>query len=153
MTHTATTIADAVATRSAFLVTRRRLLRNAGGVAFGVALTTAMPQKASACQGPYGNTQCGPNPYCSSNRCYDSGACHNSTTTQPRGYASADCIASGSGYINCWCVCSAGHNIYRCCDCCVDYPAGGTCNSGSCGGGSWWKCSCLGTICGTQNCC
>lgn len=150
------TIADELVVRAArgTALTRRRFLRNAGCAAVSTSFVLAMGTRANASHvSGCGDLKadgrvCGPSPYCSSSRCYESGACHNSTRTKPRAYASNYCIGSGDGYVNCWCTAAFG-NKYRCCDCCVDYNTGGNACQSNCGSG-WYACICNGYIC--QNC-
>ena len=159
MTETVFRQADRVVLATARGFTRRGLLRRATGVIAGTTTVAAVWRPGMAwaeCVTTIGrfssNRICGPSPYCNDTRCYDSGACHNTSRHKPRDYGGGDCIASGEGYGNCWCVCDS-NNLYRCCDCCADVYQGGDtyyCSS-SCGGGTWYKCICRGTRC--TSCC
>jgi hypothetical protein len=151
---------DGLVLDGARLVTRRRLLRNAGAVAFGTALSTAFfgirPYKAYA---NHVNTICGPSPYCRSNRC-DGYHCHSTDRTRYRKYGQDRC-SHDKGVKNCWTTCRNARN-YRCCDCCADsnqgkqlgekhHPDGERCY-GCPGNRHWYRCICRGNSIGKGPC-
>jgi hypothetical protein len=143
MTQALSEVDDFVA-KTARGMNRRRLFRNAGATALGTSLTLAYfganPTKSQACS--Y-STVCGPSPLCPDTRC--SGySCHESSVSSWRCYNTASCCGSGS--TNCWTTCSPGHQIWRCCDCCMRDV--GDCGAAcyGCGSGDWRRCICHGVI-------
>lgn len=133
---------DLVAT-TARGITRRRVLRNAGGFALGAAVTTAyigggsevLAQCTSA-------SPCGPSPLCGPSRC--SGFhCVPSSVTKWAVWGSGPQPCDNGGSRNCWASPCTNHRIYSCCDCCAHNP---TCTTGAsctgCGSSGWRKCIC-----------
>jgi hypothetical protein len=119
---------DRLVERSAFVITRRRFMRNASGAALGVALATSVGggfKTLRSFGGIYfgGTHICGPSQYCDhSTRC-DGYQCHQSDRSSYSRYGQAVC--SGSGADNCWGVCDTDSGgYYYCCDCCDDYNPG-----------------------------
>jgi hypothetical protein len=143
------TLADRATVATARGLTRRRLLRNVGGMALGATVATAYagrrPAAASHCAASSYSGPCGPAPLCGSSRCDGGGSSCNAANgvTFARwesGQAPCD-KPDGSLYRNCWCEGST-----RCCDCCVYHPG---CRDYRCIG-TWcgaddWKCICRGT--------
>jgi len=130
-------------------LTRRRLLRSAGGAALGAAVATAYVERASdavaACS--YSNV-CGPSPLCGGQRC-DSWKCEASRAdTSWTVYGSGSQPCSGTdGVDNCWESGCYNGQIWRCCDCCArdaECTTGASCYS--CGAGTWNKCICRGPV-------
>ena len=148
---TATKVADRLVVASARGLTRRRLFRNAGGVALGATVATAYigtgSSSANHCSASSYAGPCGPAPLCASSRCSGSGwtcsAAAGSTYAKwQSGTAPCD-HPDGSLYQNCWCH---GSGDIFCCDCCVYHPG---CRDYRCVG-TWcgaddWKCICRGT--------
>lgn len=131
---------DGAVAATASGMTRRRLLRRAGGTAlamsFGTAFAWQRPDLAHA-----GQIACGGYPNCRDTRCYSNGTCHNTSASRRQYYASGTC-APYQGGISCW---NEQHGcLWRCCDCCVDYNTGSIACSGC--GGSRWACLCRGII-------
>jgi hypothetical protein len=132
---------ESVAAATARLVSRRRLLRNAGTVALGTAMTTAYfgmrPEVAQACTF---SSVCGPSPLCGPSRC--SGySCVPSTTTKWMKYGLYQCGTNAND--NCWSVCR-NNILWYCCDCCAK-NAGCTTNAQpctGCGSTGWTSCIC-----------
>jgi hypothetical protein len=134
---------DAAVARSARGLTRRRLLRNAGGAALGASLAMSLSGTKESRAAVLDAGGCSGSPQCSDTRCYADGGCHNTTQTKWRDYAGGSCTCASCSQ-HCW-PSSYNGRATRCCDCCVDYNTGGsTCSSSSCGGGSWWRCHCWG---------
>jgi hypothetical protein len=140
---------EAIAASAARGLTRRRLLRNAGGAALGAAVATAYVERASeaVAQCSYSDV-CGPAPLCGGARC-DSWRClAGRADTDWAVYQSGPAPCSGtSGVNNCWETGCFNGQIWRCCDCCArdaGCTAGDTCFS--CGAGSWHKCICRGPV-------
>jgi len=146
MTKTLSTSSAAIVEATARGLTRRKLLRNAGGVALGTSLATALvlrgPEPAYGCAS---SSPCGPAPLCGCTRCNDGynwqcdGAEDN---TDPARWGSGSQPCSPS-YGNCW-----NEGGYHCCDCCAR-DAGCTTGSScySCGSGTWHKCICREGVC------
>lgn len=127
-------------------LTRRRMLRNAGGVAFGAAVTTAYlgrgaDEVKAVCS--YHNI-CGPAPACGGWRCSGYNCIVTSRTKWAHWEPGAAPCSGNSGVDNCWVACSGGTR-YFCCDCCA---RDASCTSGSgcfsCPPGTWHKCICKG---------
>ncbi len=134
---------EAIVDRAARGLTRRRMLRNAGGLALGAAMTTAYvgtrPDIAEACTF---SDICGPAPLCGPGRCSD-WYCVVSAETRYAKYQQGDAPCADSSVTNCWPVCSPGGYRYLCCDCCAKNPsctAGAACYN--CGSSGWRKCIC-----------
>jgi hypothetical protein len=128
-------------------MTRRRVLRNAGGFALGAAATVAYagtrPDIAAACTYWSG---CGPAPRCADYRCtgYKCNGGRSDTAWALWQGGSAPC-SGDSGVDNCWTICQSGTK-YFCCDCCAYRPsctAGDSCYN--CGSSGWRKCICKGS--------
>lgn len=120
-------LVDSVATRSAHAVTRRRLLRNSGGMAMGAALTTAYlgqakPESALAIGTP--TSPCGPSPFCPSSVCNDSAGC----ACYGRVYNTYSCNQGGGS--GCWFedYRPRGGHLWKCCDCCCSGASGSACS-------------------------
>lgn len=121
-------LSDRVAIAAAGAVTRRRLIRNAGAGALGIALgasLTGVRAKTAFAHGTAGSP-CGPSPItsvCVDNNCGAPLACGR------RAYATYTC----SGASNCWHedYRGSGNGLWSCCDICVNHGTGAAC-SGSC---------------------
>jgi hypothetical protein len=143
---------ESLAAATARVMTRRRLLRNAGGVALGAALTTAYlgtrPEAKAACTT---SSVCGPSPLCGSFRCdgYHCDVIANETLWAKWGPGEQPCSVD-SGVDNCWDVCSPAGKEHRCCDCCAKDPGcttGAACTHNTlCPSGNWRKCICRAQI-------
>jgi hypothetical protein len=131
-------MADNLVASSAAVITRRRLLRNAGTVALGTALGFGFlgrVDKAWAvgtCYCPYGQGPCGPSPLCTSN-CNGAGECGSFCR---RSYNKFNCPCNTTPpYDNCWTeYCNCGTcwaGTYRCCDCCGSGGGGMACGCGT----------------------
>jgi hypothetical protein len=137
-----TTVPDRVVRASAGSLTRRRLLRDAGGACFGAALAVgyfgAHAQVAQACDV---STVCGPSPLCGTARCsgYNCDTSRSDTKWQKHGAH----VCGTQSDVNCWTSgCSSGGQIWRCCDCCGTGTNGcGELCSG-CGANTWRSCIC-----------
>jgi hypothetical protein len=125
-------LSSIVVTRAATAVTRRRLLRNAGGAALSIALGGAFlarPQAAWAygCYDAAG--PCGPSPLCYYTTC-SGGQCAGNKTK--RSHNLYNCSGSNA---NCWseyCECGATWaGRYNCCDCCGPGGGGPNCGCGT----------------------
>ncbi len=162
MTDRHTSIAEDLVERSARGISRRRFLRRAGGAVAAASIASVVWRPGMAWAECIARTDpfnadriCGPSPYCSSTRCYDSGRCHHSTQHRARTYGGNRCVSEITDYSNCWCVCKSG-NLYRCCDCCADTYQGGItdyCERATCPtpNQGWYECICRGTRC--TGCC
>jgi hypothetical protein len=145
-----TSQSERLAAATAKGVTRRRMLRNVGGVALGATVGSAYlgtrPDVAEACA--YW-ASCGTSPRCADFRCrsaagltYECNA--GRADTAWRNYNTSQC--GGGGPINCWTVCNSGRRV-RCCDCAGQNTAGG-CGFvvSGCGSGTWRSCICAAQI-------
>ena len=138
---TATLSPDTIVAATAKGLSRRRMLGNAGSVALGAALFTALGAKSDVAEAQCASAYpCGPAPMCGCDRCNDgySWQCDGAEpNTDPArwGPGSQPCSPS---YGNCWMSGSI-----HCCDCCAYFP---TCRTGAlcynCGAGNWYKCIC-----------
>jgi hypothetical protein len=134
MTRHVTVLADRLTTAAARGVTRRRLLRNSGAGALGLALGSAMAGTEFAGTALAHGTSshpCGPSPIASENcPCYR-GNCNVPCACIKRNYSTYTCNASAS---NCWTedYRNVGKGRWSCCDVCVVNGSGPRC-SGSCG--------------------
>jgi hypothetical protein len=135
---------EALVAASARGLTRRRMFRNAGGVALGAAVATAYfrPGGAEAqCGNPPG--ACGPAPLCGCSRC-NAGPNDQCDVAEARvekarwGSGAQPCIRR-DGRVNCW-----QEGSIWCCDCCVRNAGCQVtrCTSGGPCGSNWWKCIC-----------
>lgn len=134
-----TRFADRVTETAARQVTRRRLLRNAGGVALGTTMTAAYfglnAKPAAACD--YSSV-CGPSPLCPPTHCSGYNCNTGVSTVKWQKYAQGVCGTSGDQ--NCWSTCRNG-NLWYCCDCCrQNASCGSTCTG--CGSSGWKTCIC-----------
>lgn len=153
--------------RTAYFVNRRRLLRDASGVAAGATIAGALLDRvilkdglveeayAVTCQGYDCGAQCktgacGPRPPCNGNNCLDNGQCKDTGGVKASGYGGDVCISPPANKANCWCTCGDGNNLRRCCDCCQNLASGGE-RCFQCGGGTWHKCLCTTILC--YGCC
>jgi hypothetical protein len=140
-------LSDRVVAASARGLTRRRILRNASGVALGGVVATAYafrtPAEAGHCSSSSYSGPCGPSPLCGPCRCNGyrcvvpgSSGCWQQWSC----YVEERCCAD-SGVRNCWC-----EGSYRCCDCCAYDPGckDTACSTSSCGG-NYWVCICRGS--------
>ena len=125
--------ADGAATRLAGVITRRTLLRRAGGAALGAGLAWGLAggtQTSRAMGSP--NHPCGPSPYCNSDRCFN-GQCSNAAG---RHYSTNSCWPNHAG--GCWPedYRSSGKGLWECCDCCsFDHLSGAHICTPGCGDG------------------
>lgn len=137
-----TAVADRVALTLARTITRRRLLRNAGGAALALSLGGAFLGKPDVARASYGcydpNGPCGPSPICNGLNC-SGGECGSGMTR--RTHDNFDCSGASN---NCWsthCECgSTWAGLWSCCDCCASNGGGNHC--GSCG----YACICRSVI-------
>jgi len=124
-------------------MSRRRLFRNAGGVAFGAALTTAFMGTEHA--HAHADHACGPSPMCPRNRCRDQqkARCKDVRDgVQWRYYNGSTCVGfSGNTASHCWTAQAHGHT-WRCCDCCIRVPNYSPTSCSGCAGGQWSTCIC-----------
>lgn len=124
-------------------MTRRRLLRRAGSVALGAAVTTAYlgrggSEVAVACTNP---SPCFGAPLCGGHRCNGYLCRSGRADTNYMCYAAYRCCGN-AGVDNCW---EHTQTRTRCCDCCAlnaGCTTGGRCSG--CGGGVWHACICKG---------
>jgi hypothetical protein len=124
--------ADRLALGAAGVITRRRLFRNAGAGALGLAIVTSFgglrPGRALA----HGTSShpCGPSPIASSGYC-PGGNCGPPAACTRRRYNYYTCSSSTA---NCWPedYRNVGRGRWRCCDICANNGTGTRC-SGSCG--------------------
>jgi hypothetical protein len=130
-------------------MTRRRALRNSGGVALGAAVATAYLGRgsdvAAACTW---STVCGPAPLCGGTRCNGFRCDIGRADTWWAHYEGGAAPCSGTnGVNNCWETGCVNHQIWRCCDCCAKNAG---CTSGDtcfdCPAGTWHKCICHSVI-------
>lgn len=70
---------------------------------------------------------CGPAPLCVGSRCNDGSCVASRSTVTWRAYGVCDCV--GPGTTNCWTenCCGTFSGKFRCCDCCEQDGAGGSC--------------------------
>lgn len=138
-------IADRLVHRAAVVLTRRRALRNAGGAALSSTLAAVfLTSRASIAEACTFSTVCGPSPLCSSSLRCDGYNCKVSSTTKWRKHDQFVCGTASD--INCWTACSAGGNLWRCCDCAGSNTGGcGEVTTG-CGSGTWRACICHAVI-------
>lgn len=136
---------------SARALTRRRFMRNSGGVALGAALATSLGPRtwmSRASHYPYPqNHVCGPSPYCNHQTRCEGYRCHQTNRTSYRPYGGSRCSGT-AGVENCWTICFHG-DLFYCCDCCVDdYPGANVYGNhpGFCSGcpssQTWYRCIC-----------
>jgi hypothetical protein len=132
--------ADNAVLRLAPGITRRRLLRGAGGAAMGTALGIAfLGSRTSEYAQAVGTSSspCGPSPLCpfSACCCADAGTC----CSYPRQYDRlTDCDPGANqgsvdlGGHNCWRedYRYLGRGYWRCCDCCCRHGSGSSCANG-----------------------
>jgi hypothetical protein len=167
-------VPERVVARTATGITRRRLLRRAGGVALGAALAAAYldkvatdPAFAVTCFG-HGDIHCGlacktepcgPSPKCGDNHCHANGQCMQNDVggshTKGRTYEGGECTALPDVDYrgNCWCNCSGG-KMRRCCDCCQENDTGADKFCWNCPWQNpWYKCHCHQDICENPGCC
>lgn len=130
-------------------LTRRRLLRNAGGAALGGAVAIAYIERASdaVAQCAYSDA-CRPSPLCGGARCDGWRCLASRADTSWAVYQGGSAPCSGtSGVNNCWESGCVNGQIWRCCDCCArdaGCTAGAACYA--CGAGAWNKCICRGPV-------
>ncbi len=130
--------ADALTGRAAVVVTRRRLLRNAGAATVGVAVGSRIlgwgTPGARAAGTP--SSPCGPSPLCPGSNCFN-GQCSNCAG---RIYDTFTCNPGNPG--GCWIENYCGNTgKYQCCDCCCFNGGGNKC--GTCGdSNSRYACVC-----------
>jgi hypothetical protein len=110
--------ADRIVRHAAGGMSRRRLFRNTGAGALGLALSASfLGDKRAQVAQAHGSAShpCGPSPYCPSGRCYN-GQCSNAAG---RYYATYTCHPNHLG--GCWTedYRSTGHGYRQCCDCCA----------------------------------
>jgi hypothetical protein len=137
---TVTALPERLVESSARGLTRRRVLRNAGGIGLGAAVATAFlgrnAKLAHACDysGP-----CGPSPLCGTFRC-NGYRCDTNYASWARWESGPAPCLGNSGVNNCW-----EESGYRCCDCCAYNPGcqHTPCVYLSCGHNTW-QCICRG---------
>ena len=113
--------------RTASVITRRRLLRNTGGAAVGVALGSRFltwgtpPARANGTP----SSPCGPSPLCPGGNCWN-GQCSNCAG---RVYNTYTCNPNQPG--GCWNenYCGTSQGKWQCCDCCCFNGGGPKCSS------------------------
>lgn len=130
-------VADRMVAGAAQAITRKRLLRNAGTAALGVALGAGYFGRADRswalgafdCYGNHG--PCGPSPLCPFGVCNGAGECG---AYHRRPHNKFTCDQSGT-VANCWaehCECGATWaGTYNCCDCCGASGGGSGCGCGT----------------------
>jgi hypothetical protein len=150
---------DRVVASAARGITRRRMLRDAGGAAFGSALAVAyFGMHADVAQACKWSVVCGPSPLCGGFRCggpnYAAWQCNNDRfdTWIQTGHGSYDCGGTRRGPNNCWNAPCYRHQVWRCCDCCgngannCNHP----CHRSSCGSSTWGSCICHAVVASCQ---
>jgi hypothetical protein len=138
---------DTLVASAAQGLTRRRLFRNAGGLALGASVATAYlgtrPDVAQACT--YSSV-CGPSPLCGGFRCRDLYPSHcqaGRADTRWRKYNTYTCGTDSD--INCWRVCVSGRK-WECCDCAGLNTGGCGSTVSGCGSSGWRSCICHAVI-------
>jgi hypothetical protein len=118
---------DRVVREAAGAMSRRRLFRNAGAGALGLAVSAsylgAREARVAVAHGSSSHP-CGPSPYCPSARCYN-GNCSNAAG---RYYSTYTCHPNALG--GCWTedYRSVGKGRWQCCDCCALDGGGAACS-------------------------